>query len=49
MKIFSRLKGGAFILLISGIICKFLGAFFRLPLTNMLGIEGIGIILYVEF
>ena len=41
--VFSRLKGGAFILLISGIICKFLGAFFRLPLTNMLGIEGIGI------
>ena len=40
---FSKLKSGAFILLISGIICKLLGAFFRLPLTNMLGIEGIGI------
>lgn len=43
MKIFNRLRGGAFVLLVSGIICKFLGAFFRLPLTNLLGVEGIGI------
>ncbi len=35
--------GGAFVLLISGVISKCLGAFFRLPLTNMLGIEGIGV------
>lgn len=33
----------AFILLISGIVCKALGALFRLPLTNLLGIEGIGV------
>ena len=34
---------GALVLLFSGIVCKFLGAFFRLPLTNLLGLEGIGI------
>ena len=34
---------GASVLLLSGIVCKALGALFRLPLTNMLGIEGIGI------
>ena len=39
----SRYGVGAFVLLVSGFICKCLGAFFRLPLTNMLGIEGIGI------
>lgn len=33
---------GAVILLISGLVCKALGALFRLPLTNLLGIEGIG-------
>ncbi len=44
MKIsFKNVGGGAFVLLISGLICKCLGAFFRLPLTNMLGIEGIGV------
>lgn len=43
MKIFQNVTGGAFILLISGVICKCLGAFFRLPLTNLLGIEGIGV------
>ena len=44
MKIsFRNVGGGAFVLLISGLICKCLGAFFRLPLTNMLGIEGIGV------
>ncbi len=31
------------VLLVSGVICKVLGALFRLPLTNLLGIEGIGI------
>lgn len=34
---------GAFLLILSGIICKIFGAFFRLPLTNILGIEGIGV------
>ena len=38
-----KFKSGAFVLLVSGVLCKFLGAFFRLPLTNMLGIEGIGV------
>ena len=39
----SKFSSGAIVLLISGIICKLLGAFFRLPLTNMIGIEGIGV------
>lgn len=39
----SRLGVSAFILLVSGVVCKALGALFRLPLTNLLGIEGIGI------
>ena len=34
---------GAMVLVISGLICKLFGAFFRLPLTNVLGIEGIAI------
>lgn len=34
---------GAFVLVLSGIVCKLFGAFFRLPLTNVLGIEGIAI------
>ncbi len=34
---------GSIILIASGIVCKMLGAFFRLPLTNILGIEGIGV------
>ena len=34
---------GTIVLIISGLICKLLGAFFRLPLTSILGIEGIGI------
>ena len=34
---------GAFILIVSGILCKILGAFFRLPLTNIISISGIGI------
>ncbi len=38
----SKLFGGS-VLLIGGFICKVLGALFRLPLTNLLGIEGIGI------
>lgn len=31
------------VLLISGLLCKVVGALFRLPLTNLLGIEGIGV------
>jgi len=39
----SKLGVSALILLFSGIVCKALGALFRLPLTNLLGIEGIGV------
>ena len=39
----SSVGKGALILIISGLICKFFGALFRLPLTNILGIEGIDI------
>lgn len=34
---------GAFVLIVSGLICKFFGGLFRLPLTNIIGIEGIGV------
>ncbi len=34
---------GAGVLLFSALLCKALGAFLRLPLTNLLGIEGIGV------
>lgn len=34
---------GSFVLILSGIICKALGAFFKIPLTNILGIKGIGV------
>ena len=34
---------GVIVLTISGILCKIIGAFFRLPLTYILGVEGIGI------
>ena len=34
---------GALILAISGFICKILGAFYRIPLSNILGVEGIGL------
>lgn len=43
MKLKNSKMFGASVLLISGLICKILGALFRLPLTNLLGIEGIGI------
>lgn len=43
MKIKNSKLFGAGVLLVSGIVCKALGALFRLPLTNLLGIEGIGI------
>ena len=35
-------KGTVF-LIVSGLICKLLGAFFRLPLTRILGVRGIGV------
>ncbi len=38
-----RLGVSAMVLVLGGLICKCLGAFFRLPLTNLLGIEGIGV------
>ena len=34
---------GAFVLILSGLICKVFGGLFRLPLTNIVGIEGIGV------
>lgn len=34
---------GALILSISGIICKILGAFYKIPLANVLGTQGMGI------
>lgn len=44
MKIFcSKFGYGAFMLFVSGVLCKCLGALFRLPLTNLLGVEGIGV------
>ncbi|MBQ8444083.1 MAG: oligosaccharide flippase family protein [Clostridia bacterium] len=34
---------GAIILTISGLVCKLFGALFRLPLTNIIGLEGIAL------
>ena len=34
---------GSLVLIASALVCKLLGAFFRLPLTSILGIEGIGV------
>lgn len=39
----SRVGINATILLASGLVCKVVGALFRLPLTNVLGVEGIGV------
>ncbi len=38
-----RYKRGFVVLTISGLVCKVLGAFFRLPLTYILGTEGLGV------
>ena len=38
-----NMLSGALILIFSGIFCKFLGAFYRIPLSNILGSEGIGL------
>lgn len=44
MKVFNnKLLSGAFVLSIGGLITKILGAFYRIPLTNILGAEGIGV------
>ncbi len=43
MKHISKLGISTLVLVVSGFICKLLGAFFRFPLTNLIGIEGIGI------
>jgi stage V sporulation protein B len=32
-----------FILIVGGLLCKLIGAFYRIPLSNLLGAEGIGI------
>lgn len=40
---FKGVGKGAIALIISGFVCKFFGALFRLPLTSILGIEGIGV------
>ncbi len=37
-----RLMGGAAVLALGGIIAKLVGAFYRVPLTNILGAEGMG-------
>ena len=37
------LLNGALVLTISGLVCKILGAFYRIPLSNILGAEGIGL------
>ena len=34
---------GAFVLIVSGIVCKVFGALFRLPLTNIISLQGIGV------
>lgn len=39
----SKYAHGALVLLLSGIVCKFIGAFYRIPLSNILGAEGIGV------
>ena len=39
----SSLIGGAVTLSLGGVITKLIGAVYRIPLTNILGAEGIGI------
>ncbi|MCQ2564898.1 MAG: oligosaccharide flippase family protein [Clostridia bacterium] len=38
----NKMSVGVIILIVSGVVCKILGAVFRLPLTNTLGVEAIG-------
>lgn len=39
----NTLLGGAFILMIAGLVGKIIGALYRVPLSNILGAEGIGV------
>lgn len=39
----SRLMSGAMVLAVSSVIAKVLGALYRIPLTNILGAEGMGV------
>ena len=39
----NKLLSGALVLSLGGLLTKVLGAFYRIPLTNLLGAEGIGI------
>lgn len=39
----TSLAKSSFLLVLGGLICKFLGAFYRIPLSNILGAEGMGI------
>ena len=39
----SNVAKGVIVLLFANFLCKFLGAFYRIPLSNILGAEGIGI------
>ncbi len=43
MKIKNKLISGALVLSLGGIITKIIGAIYRVPLTNVLGAEGIGL------
>ena len=39
----NKLLGGALVLSVGGFLTKFIGAFYRIPLTKLLGAEGIGL------
>lgn len=39
----NKFARGALILLVGGLICKLIGAIYRIPLSNILGPEGIGV------
>lgn len=39
----NKLISGALVLSVSGVITKLIGAFYRVPLTNLLGAEGMGL------
>ena len=39
----NKFAKGAIILLLSALVCKVIGALYRIPLSNILGAEGIGL------
>ena len=39
----NKFAKGALILLLGGIVCKLIGGFYRVPLSNIIGAEGIGV------